>query len=85
MEIDGQWQPFTVESGELAMCRFVVQTGQTDLLEIVFTLRLPRSLASGLYCRKQQCDQHGNDRDHYQQLYQRKTTTTVNHFESPIV
>src|SRR5262249_25308400 len=48
----------------------VIEQGQTDLFEVVYTLSPARGLSSTLNRRKQKRDQHGNDRDHYQQLDQ---------------
>ena len=46
--------------------------GQADLLEIVQALRAAGALAGGLNRRQQQRHQHADDRDHDQQLDQRK-------------
>ena len=45
-----------------------------DLLEVVDALRAPGSLAGGLDCRQQQRHKDPDDRDHDQQLDERKTT-----------
>jgi len=50
----------------------VVVEGERQLLEMVATLSPMRSLASRLNGRKQQGDQHANDRDDHQQFHQGK-------------
>jgi hypothetical protein len=47
---------------------------QADLLEVVLALRSPRRLARGLDRRQQERDQYPDNRDHNQQLDERKTT-----------
>jgi hypothetical protein len=51
--------------------------GQADLLEIVAALRPPGRFAGGLHGRQQQTNQDADDRDHDQQLDQRKTAGGV--------
>ncbi len=51
-----------------------VQRRQADLLEVVDALGAPGRLAGRLHRRQQERDQHGDDRDHHQQLDQRETT-----------
>ena len=46
---------------------------QTDLFQIVGTLGAARRLAGRLDGRKEQCDQHADDRDHHQKLDQRES------------
>ena len=48
----------------------VVMQGQADLLEIVGALHAPGRLARGLYRGQQQSDQHRDDRDDDEKLYQ---------------
>ena len=52
----------------------VVVQSQTNLLQIVLALRPASRLTSLLNSRQQQRHQNGNDRDHHQQLNQRKTS-----------
>ena len=52
------------------MRRLVVLERHADLDEVVEALRPPRGLAGRLHGREQQRDQHGDDRDHDQQLDQ---------------
>ncbi len=58
--------------GELLAGRFVFLQGQADLLEIVLARRQPRGLAGRLDGRQQQGHENADDRDHDQQLDQRK-------------
>ena len=50
----------------------MIQQRQADLLQVVRALRTPGSLAGRLNSRQQQGNQHANDRDHDQQLDERK-------------
>jgi len=52
---------------------FVVQRGQTQLLETVGTLDPPRRFASHLHGRKQKVDQYANNRNNDQEFDKRKT------------
>jgi hypothetical protein len=46
--------------------------GQADLLEIVLALRAATRLPRSLHRRQQERDENANDRDHHQQLHERK-------------
>ena len=50
----------------------VVMLCEANLFKIVLALRSACSFASLLHRWEQQCDQDGNDRNHYQQFDQRK-------------
>jgi uncharacterized protein with PIN domain len=50
---------------------------ERNLLEIVLALRSPRSLASLLNSRQQQCHQYGDNRNHNQELNQGKCTASA--------
>jgi hypothetical protein len=52
--------------------RGIRQHGQTDIPEMIQTLRSTRGCSSVLNSRKNQRHQHGDDRNHNQQLNQRK-------------
>ena len=55
----------------------VVLNGQANLLELIFALRPPCRLTGRLNRWEQQGHQNADDRDHDQQLDQRKTTPTL--------
>ena len=50
------------------MTRLIVVQSESDLLEVVLALSPTRRLASLLHSGQQQCDQHGDNRDHDEQL-----------------
>ena len=50
---------------------------QSQLFQVVYTLRPPGCFAGLLNCRKQQRNQDGDDRNHHQQFDQCETTTTM--------
>ena len=52
--------------------RLVVLQGDAELGQVVQALRPPGGLPRGLNGRQQQRDQNADDRDHHQQLHQRK-------------
>jgi hypothetical protein len=54
---------------------FELQRSERHVSQMILTLRLPGSLTSSLDCRQQQRNQNANDRDHNQQLDERKTPT----------
>ena len=56
--------------------------GQADLLEVVGALSPSRGLASRLDRRQEQGDQDRDDRDHHQQLDQRKRSA-FQHVSAP--
>ena len=58
----------------------IVVDAEADLLEIISTLDAASRLACGLDGGQKQSDQHGDDRDHHEQLDQRKATF---HFKLP--
>jgi hypothetical protein len=51
-----------------------IMQGQTDLFQMVDALRPPSRLAGGLHRGQQQRDQHTDNRNHDQQLDQRKAS-----------
>ena len=51
---------------------FIIRKRQPQLLEVVLALTVPGCLAGLLNRRQQQCHQQPDDRDHDQQLDQRK-------------
>src|SRR6516162_3349547 len=52
-----------------------MQTGQTELLEIIAALCSPPRFSSGVHCRQQQADQEANNGNDYQEFNQRKRAT----------
>jgi hypothetical protein len=48
-----------------------------DLVQVVGALRAPRRLARGLHRRQQDRHEHADDRDHDQQLDQRKSMSAI--------
>jgi hypothetical protein len=60
-------------------------TRESDLFEVVGTLHARGGLAHLLHGRQQQADEDRNDRDHHQQLDQRKRTTRLewSHDDTP--
>jgi hypothetical protein len=59
-----------VAHGEGVILIVIILCGQADLLEIVRTLDTPGGLACCLHGGQKQGDQHGDDRDHHQELDQ---------------
>jgi hypothetical protein len=55
----------------------IVLHGQADLLEVVGALGTPGRFAGGLHGRQEQRDQDADNRNHDQQLDQRKRRSTV--------
>ena len=60
--------------GEPAVCRFVIECSQPQLLHVVFALRAASRFACLLHGWKQQRNQNSDDRDHHQKFDQRKST-----------
>src|ERR1700722_18568928 len=60
----------------------VVVRGQCKLLQIVAALRPACRLPRGLDCRQQQADEYRDNRDHHQELDQRKTFSPAGHESS---
>ncbi len=59
------------------MATLVIQRRQRKLLETVTALRPPRRLAGSLHGGEQQCHQHCDDRNHDQQLDERKRMASL--------
>lgn len=55
----------------------VIVQRQTDLLEVILTLRSPGSLSRLLDCRKQQCDEDGDNGNDDEQFDQRESAKTI--------
>ncbi len=68
---------------QLLVRRLKVRDPQTDLLQVVLTLRTTRGLAGGLHRGQQQRHQDADDGNHHQQLDQRKAATAFSHIEPP--
>ena len=62
---------------QVAVGALEVEDAQADLLEVVDALGAAGGLAGRLHRRQQQADQHGDDRDHHQQLDQGEARTTM--------
>jgi hypothetical protein len=50
-----------------------VVKGQANLFQVIGALHAPRRFPSRLHCWQQESDQDANDRNHHQQLNQRKS------------
>ena len=61
-------------AGYTFLASLVTRDRQPDLLHVVGARAAPRRFAGSLHRRQQQRDQHADDRDHHQQLDQRKST-----------
>jgi hypothetical protein len=59
----------------MTVCAVVIQEGESDLLQMVHALRSAGRFPSRLHGRQQQYDQHRDDGDDHQQLYQRETAS----------
>ncbi len=61
---------------KLSNSAFVVDQRQADILEVVLALGAPCRFPRGLHCRQQQGDEHRDNRDDNQELYERKSPAT---------
>lgn len=68
---------------QLLVSGMVIVDGQADLLEIITATHPTRRFPSGLYCGKEQADQHANDRDNHQQFDQGESGTFTFHRTNP--
>ena len=59
--------------GYCLQARFILAGGQANLAHVVRACRPPPRLAGRIDGRQQQADQDADDRDHHQQLDERKT------------
>jgi hypothetical protein len=52
----------------------MLMKGQSEIPQIVNAIGASRRFPGGLDGGQKQCDEHANNRDHHQKLYQRETS-----------